>query len=111
MRNWASANATVLERYLAAYIAATRHAMDPANRAAMTALLAERFKLDSIVAQQTYRALMTPGFGLAADARLDMDGFRNVLSIRAEVGGKASAEAPDKYLDLSYYERALASLS
>ena len=111
MREWAKANAAVLERYLAAYIAATRHAMDPANRAAMTSLLAERFKLDCTIARQTYDALMTPGFGLAADARLDLAGFRNVLAIRAEIGGNATAaETPDKYLELSYYERALATL-
>ena len=111
MRAWGKANAAVLERYLAAYVAATRHAMDPANRAAMIGLLAERFKLDATIARQTYDALMTPGFGLAADARLDMAGFRNVLAIRAEVGGNAAAApAPDKYLDLSCYERALGTL-
>jgi len=111
MREWGKANAAVLERYLAAYITATRHAMKPANRVAMTSLLAERFKLDSTTARQTYDALMTPGFGLAADARLDMAGFRNVLAIRAEIGANATAaEEPDKYLDLAYYERVLASL-
>jgi ABC-type nitrate/sulfonate/bicarbonate transport system substrate-binding protein len=111
MREWGKAHAAVLERYLAAYITATRHAMDPANRVAMTSLVADRFKLDSAIARQTYDALMTPGFGLAADARLDMAGFRNVLAIRVEIGGNATAaETPDKYLDLSYYERALAAL-
>lgn len=86
-------------RYLAAYIAATRHAMDPVNRAAMTGLLAQRFKLDPTIAEQTYDALITPGFGLAADARLNMAGFRNALAIRADIGGNATAaSAPDKYL-------------
>ena len=55
------------------------------------------------------RASQAHGSGLAPDARLSMDGFRNVLAIRAEMenmwGGKPPA--PDKYLDLSYYERAL----
>jgi len=109
MRKWATANAGVLERYLAAYVEGQRYAMNPANRAEMVKLLGERFKLSPAVAEGTYAALTTPGSGLAPDARLSMDGFRNVLSIRAEMenmwGGKAPA--PDKYLDLSYYERAL----
>ena len=109
MRKWAAANAGVLERYLAAYIEGQRYAMNPANRDEMIKLLGERFKLSPALAEGTYAALTTPGSGLAPDARLSMDGFRNVLAIRAEMenmwGGKAPA--PDKYLDLSYYERAL----
>ena len=37
-----------------------------------------------------------------------MEGFRNVLALRAEMEGQwgGRAPAPDKYLDLSYYERA-----
>lgn len=111
LRKWAQANAAVLERYLAAYIAATRYAMDPVNRAEMIELLADHFRLETTIAELTYAALLTPGFGLAADARLDMAGFRNVLAIRAEISGKgATVPAPDKYLDLSYYERAAAPL-
>ena len=109
MRKWATANAGVLERYLAAYIEGQRYAMNPANRAEMVKLLAERFKLSPAVAEGTYAALTNAGSGLAPDARLSMEGFRNVLAIRAEMenmwGGKPPA--PDKYLDLSYYERAL----
>ena len=48
----------------------------------------------------------------AVDARVDMEGFRNVLRLRADMlgtwGGKPPA--PDKYLDLSYYDRALKGL-
>lgn len=109
MRNWAMANASALERYTAAYIEGSRYAMDPANRAEMTKLLENRFKLPPAVAAQTYDALNTPDFGLARDARFNMDGFRNVLAMRAEIEGQWGGRAPDpaKYLDLSYYERAL----
>ena len=109
MRKWAGANAGALERFLSAYIEGQRYAMNPANRAEMIKLLADRFKLAPAVAEGTYVALTTPGSGLAPDARLSMEGFRNVLAIRAEMenmwGG--TPPAPDKYLDLSYYERAL----
>ena len=110
MRRWAVANASALERYMAAYIEGSRYAMDPANRAEMTQLLVTRFKLPPTVAAQSYDALNTPGFGLAPDARFNLDGFRNVLALRAEIEGQWGGKAPDpaKYLDLSFYERALA---
>lgn len=109
MRAWAKAHADVLERYLASYIESSRMAMNPANRAEALALLAQRFKLAPKMAEQTYDALMTPGFGLARDARFDMEGFRRVLSLRAEIEGQwgGNVPAPDKYVDLSYYDRAL----
>jgi ABC-type nitrate/sulfonate/bicarbonate transport system substrate-binding protein len=109
MRSWASQNASALERYIAAYIEGSRYAMDPAHRAEMVKLLEDRFKLPSAVALQSYEALMTPGFGLASDARFNLEGFRNVLSLRAEMEGQWGGVAPDpaKYLDLSYYDRAL----
>ena len=41
-----------------------------------------------------------------------MEGFRNVLAIRAEVEGQwgGARPAPEKYVDLSYYQRAVAAL-
>jgi ABC-type nitrate/sulfonate/bicarbonate transport system substrate-binding protein len=109
MRTWATANGAVLERYLAAYVESTRLAMNPTNRTEAIKLLEQRFKLAPKLAEQSYDALMIPGFGLARDARFDMEGFRRVLSLRAEIESQwgGVAPAPDKYLDLGYYERAL----
>jgi ABC-type nitrate/sulfonate/bicarbonate transport system substrate-binding protein len=109
MRSWAAANAGVLERYLAAVIEGQRYAMDPANRAEMVKLLADRFKLTQAVAEGSYQALMTSGSGLAPDARFNMEGFKTVLALRAEIEGMWGGvpPAPDKYIDLSYYDRAL----
>jgi ABC-type nitrate/sulfonate/bicarbonate transport system substrate-binding protein len=110
MRAWARANANALERYLAAYVEATRWARDPANRAECVQLLADRLKIERSVAEPTYDALMDPAFGLVPDARFDMAGFRNVLALRAEVEGQWGGKppAPDKFIDLGYYERAMA---
>jgi L-asparaginase len=44
--------------------------------------------------------------GLSKDARFDMEGFRTTLQLRAEFVGQPQAAQPDKYLDLSFYERA-----
>jgi ABC-type nitrate/sulfonate/bicarbonate transport system substrate-binding protein len=110
MRKWAAANPALLEHYLAAYIEGQRYAMNPANRAEMIQLLARSFKLSPPVAEGTYQALTSPGSGLAPDAGLNKDGFMAVLAIRAEMEGMWGGKppSPDKFLDLSYYERALA---
>ena len=112
LRSWAEANAQTLERYLAAYVEALRWALDAANRAEAAALLAGRLKVPADIAEATYDRAADPVTGLAPDARFDMDGFRNVLALRAEIEGKwgGKAPAPDKYVDLTYYQRALASL-
>lgn len=108
LRRWAQAHAQVLEQYLAAYIEGHRYVMNPANRAEVLGLLAGAFDLAPPVAQATYEAMLAPGAGLAPDARLSPEGFAAVLGIRAEMEGMwgGTAPAPDKYLDLSYYERA-----
>jgi ABC-type nitrate/sulfonate/bicarbonate transport system substrate-binding protein len=112
MRPWASAHGEVLERYLAAFIECVRMTRDPANRDKVVSLIQARLKQDRKAAEQTYAALMEPGWGLAPDARFDMAGFKAVLALRAEIEGQwgGTPPAPDKYLDLGYYERALARL-
>ena len=110
MRAWARAHGALLERFLAAYIEATRMALAPANRVESIALLASRLKQDTKVAERTYdEALTQPRFGLATDARFDLEGFKAVLALRAEIEGQWGGKppAPEKYLDLGYYERAM----
>jgi len=112
LRTWAKANRAVLERYIAAYVESLRAALDPANKAEAVAKLAENLKISPEVAERTYQLLADPSFGFTPDARFDMEGFRNTLAVRAEVEGGAGAKppAPEKYLDLSYYERAMTKL-
>jgi hypothetical protein len=52
---------------------------------------------------------MEPRFGLAPDAKFDMEGFKAVLALRAEIEGQWGGKAPppEKYVDLGYYEKAL----
>jgi ABC-type nitrate/sulfonate/bicarbonate transport system substrate-binding protein len=108
MRPWARANAAALEKYIAAYVDALRWAMAPENKAAVVGVLVDRLKLERDVAEHVYSLATGPG-GLQPDARLDADGFKTVLALRAEMeaqwGGRAPA--PDRYLDLGYYERAI----
>lgn len=109
MRPWAAQNASALERYLAAYIEGCRAAQDPTQRELTLKVLMRDLKLNQRTAEQTYAALNTPSHGLAKDCAFNMEGFKNVLSLRAEIMGQwgGQAPAPDKYLDLSLYNRAL----
>jgi ABC-type nitrate/sulfonate/bicarbonate transport system substrate-binding protein len=112
LRAWAKQNGDTLVKYIQAYVEGLRWAMHPANKAHAIALLAERQQVAPDVAAREYDMAVNEPGGLAQDARLDLDGFRNVLKLRAEILGTWGGAPPpaEKYLDLSYYERALAGL-
>jgi ABC-type nitrate/sulfonate/bicarbonate transport system substrate-binding protein len=112
LRGWAKDNAELLERYIAGLIEGTRWAVAPANRSTAVKLLSERLKVTPEVAAQTWELMTDPKFGLARDARFDMQGFRNVLALRAEIEGSwgGTPPPPERYVDLSYYEKALKRL-
>ena len=50
--------------------------------------------------------------GLAKDARFDLEGFENMLRIRDNIAGTWGGDIPppEKYLELSYHDRAVAEL-
>jgi hypothetical protein len=74
-------------------------------------MLVNRLKIDQNLAERTYQLLIDPAFGFFPDAQFNLEGFRNMLALRAEIENKGgTAPPPDKYIDLSYYQRALASL-
>ncbi len=106
LRAWAEQNRDTVERYLAAYVESLRWIRDPANRAEAIGLLVSEQKLARETAEHTYDQLIDPAFGFTPDAKFDMEGFRNMMALRAEVEGKTGA-APERYLDFSYYDRAM----
>ena len=111
LRSWAKANEDTLVRYIQANVEGIRFALNPANKAAMTAVLAERLKLPPDIAARSLQLVLDQK-GFATDAKFDMEGFRNVLKLRADMLGTwgGTPPAPEKYLDLSYSQRALAGL-
>ena len=111
-RSWAEANSDALVRYLKAGIEGIRWAYDPGNRAEAAAILEQRLNLEPAIAVRSVEAAVGARGGLAKDARFDREGFENMLRIRDEIAGTWSGRipAPEKYLDLSYYDRALAEL-
>ena len=111
LRSWAKANEDTLVRYIQANIEGIRFALNPANKAEMTAVIAERLKLPQDIAARSLQLVLDQK-GFATDAKFDMEGFRNVLKLRADLLGTwgGTPPAPERYLDLSYYQRALAGL-
>src|SRR3954447_1245473 len=110
-RAWANVNAPLLERFIAAYVESLRWSLQPANREESIALLMEKLKLSRDIAERTWRLLADPTRGFTPDARFDRKGFENMLALRAEMEAGRAPASPEKYFDLSYYERALARLS
>jgi ABC-type nitrate/sulfonate/bicarbonate transport system substrate-binding protein len=106
LRSWGKANSDTLVKYLQAYVEGWRWAFDPKNKAEAVALLVERLKLPPDVAATAFESTSKD---FSREGVVDMDGFKNVLKLRAEYEGGAPA-SPDKYLDLSYYQKALAGL-
>jgi ABC-type nitrate/sulfonate/bicarbonate transport system substrate-binding protein len=109
MRPWARDHGPELEKYLAGYVTSLRWIRDTANRAAAVELLVDKLKLQRNIAERTYDLLIDPVSGFTPDAKFDVEGFRNMLALRAEIERKADTEAvaPERYVDLHYYDRAM----
>jgi len=106
LRPWAQANSDTLVKYVQAYIEGWRWAFDPKNKAEVVALLVERLKLPEDIAALAYESTKSD---FAKDGAIDMAGVNNVLKLRAQYEGGTPA-SPEKYLDLSYYKKALAGM-
>jgi ABC-type nitrate/sulfonate/bicarbonate transport system substrate-binding protein len=110
LRAFARAHGEALERYIAAYVESLRYVRDRANRATNVALLIDKLKVSQQEAERTYDLLLDPDFGFTPDARFSHDGFKAMLALREELQrrpGDAVVD-PGRYIDLGYYQRAMA---
>jgi len=112
MRSWAKSNSDTLVRYIQAIVEGRRWVLDSANKDAVIAMLVATLKLSRDYAAKCYAIVIDPVDGFAKDAKFSMQGFENVLKLRAEIEGEWGGHppAPDRYVDLSYYARAIAGL-
>jgi hypothetical protein len=106
LRPWGKANADTLIKYLEAYIEGLRWAFDSKNKPDAVALLARRLNIPEDVAALSYDSTKDD---FDRDGAISIDGVKNVLKLRAEFAGGKPA-TPETYLDLSYYQRAVAGL-
>jgi ABC-type nitrate/sulfonate/bicarbonate transport system substrate-binding protein len=111
-RGWAKEHRDVLIPFLAACIEAQRWLVAPANKQQVIDLWVKEFHFAPEIAAEAYESSMNHPGGFAPDARLDLEGFKNVLKLRAEVEGQWGGHppGPEKYYDSTYYDAALAKL-
>ena len=109
-RVWALQNADLLVNYIRAYVEATRWCLDPRNRQSCLDLLAKLGGIKGSSAEETLDALLDPKHGIYPGAELNLPGIAAVLELRAEMGYLTPpVPPPEKYLDLSYYRKAMGS--
>src|SRR5476649_128412 len=109
MREWAHAHSDILVKYIEAIIEGLRWASKPENKAEAAAIVGKTLKVAPDVAEKSVEGAVGPKGGLDKDAHLNMEGFKKLLSLRSEMTGGPELK-PEKYLDLSYYNRALAGV-
>jgi ABC-type nitrate/sulfonate/bicarbonate transport system substrate-binding protein len=112
LRKWAEEHRDTLIPFLAAIIEAQRWLTAPANKQQVIDLWVKEYHLAPEVAAENYETTIARPGGFARDARFDLDGFKNVLKLRAEVEGQWGGHppGPEKYYDSSYYDAALAKV-
>lgn len=112
-RKWALDNKESVDNYLAAIIEAQRWLMDPANKQQVIDLWISEFHMKPEIAAATYESSVNAPGGFEKDAALDLDGFKNVLQLRAEIEGQWGGHPPgvEKYYDPSFYNAALKKAS
>jgi len=85
--------------------------MQPKNKIDVITLLLPENKNDRSRAEEAYDESVSPRFGLMPRARIDMEGIRAVLDLRAAAGlMKPPVPKAEKYVDERYYNQALATL-
>jgi ABC-type nitrate/sulfonate/bicarbonate transport system substrate-binding protein len=108
-RSWAASHEKELIGFIRGYRAGLDWIYDRANRDIVEAILvANQRDMTPALAKQAYDLLLADKGGLTRDASLDMNGIRTVLELRSKYGTpKKTLTDPMKYVDLSYYEKAL----
>lgn len=101
-RAWAADNADRLVAFIRAFRGACRWLQDPANKSAAIALLPQRLNISSDLAGRAYDA-----FARKPLPAIDAAGLQQVIDVYWEAEGLSTPKgAPEKYMDLSYQQRA-----
>jgi len=109
-RRWAARQPDRLINYIKAYVEATRWCFEAGNRRTCLDILARYNGIDGDGAQATLNALLDPAHGLYPKAELNIAGVSAAVELRADLNYLARpVPAVEKYMDLSYYRRAIPS--
>ena len=107
-RHWAEQHPKRLSRYIRVYVEATQWCFDRRNRRSCLDILARHNEIDGPAAEHTLDTLLDSEHGLYPKATINLPGVAAALDLRAELGYLARPVPPvEKYVDLSYYRKAL----
>lgn len=107
-RPWARDNADRLVAFIGAHLKILDWLYDPANRDEAADILASHMPAIAAAAGAAVDRLTAPRTGFTPKCALDMAGIETALALRSQYAEpRKELTDPGKYLDLSYYERAL----
>ncbi len=108
-RSWAAQNADRLVAFIRSYVAAVDWLYQPENRAEALDIYQKYVKnTEREIAAKAYDVMLSGNEGFQRKAKLDVEGIRTILRIRSEFARPPKQLVdPIKYIDESYYERAL----
>jgi len=109
-RAWAAANRAALVSFIQGHLDTLDWVLDPANRDEAADILARNMpNMKPQAIGPAMDKLMNPDTGLIPGCKMDYPGLNMVLELRSQYApqGKQLSD-PDKYIDLSYYEEAVA---
>jgi ABC-type nitrate/sulfonate/bicarbonate transport system substrate-binding protein len=110
MRGWAQHNEDALISYIKAYVQGLRWVLNPANKVAVIDLLQTQLKIERDVAMGAVEMATSSAGGFKVDAHIDIEGFANVLAIRAAFEKKSTPQQVQRYIDTRYHALALHQL-
>lgn len=110
-RAWAAQNRAELVGFIRGFLKGLAWLQDPANLAGAAGILMQNTaNVTEDAALNQIKGLLGPT-GFSDKAALDIDGVRTVLELRSKYGEpQKTLTDPMKYIDLAYYEEALASM-
>jgi len=108
-RAWAAKHGDELVAFIRAYAAAMDWLQDPANKEeAISIYVKHTPSAPRPAAQKAYEVMFAANEGFQKKAKLDLEGCRTVLKLRSEFAKpQKNLTDPMKYIDESYYGRAL----
>jgi len=111
-RGWAEANPHALGGFIRAELQAIDWITDPANADAATDTLQRNMQgMDRAGAEAAMRIVLDPDLGLAGSDVINNTGVETILALRSKFGEpQKDLTDPARYIDLSYYNAAKATL-
>jgi ABC-type nitrate/sulfonate/bicarbonate transport system substrate-binding protein len=107
-RSWAKENSRTLRNFIRAHLDSLAWLFDSSNRRAAELILVEKVpNMTPELAASTCEIFLAKRGGFDQEARVDIEGIKQVLDLRSEYGEpKKKFTDPRKYLDLRFFDAA-----